>query len=134
MRTQHVLAAIASVVLLSACASAPVRPVADGLSDVPIIEEMTYVAERSTIIDGPSVKASRLVYRGRFEPQSVAESMRKGLEKSGWRHLNTINASNSTITQSYEKPGGSVHLVVWEGSWYTYVEVMVARSGATAQR
>ena len=47
----------------------------------------------------PVVKAARLVYKGRFELESLVMAMRSTLESSGWRHISSTTSSNPTTTQ-----------------------------------
>ena len=50
------------------------------------------------------MKAARLVYRGRVEPESLGTAMRSLLESNGWRPVSSTSiASNNGTTQVYEK-------------------------------
>jgi hypothetical protein len=133
MSTQHRIAALGLSLLLTACASAPVQPALTTFSDLPVPEGMDYQPDRSGVVDGPTVKVARLVYRGRLEVESLSASMRQGLETNGWRHVRTVKVANKTITQVFEKPGSDLQLSLWEGTWYTYLDVTIGRvqSGAT---
>jgi len=116
------------VLLLTACATTPTRPLKSELQDIPIPKGMNYVPDRSAIIEMPNVKATRLVYRGRLEMESLAVSMRAGLEGSGWRHRGSTTTSTAVTNQIYEKAGNFVQVVFWEGSWYTYMEVTASQT------
>lgn len=89
---------------------------------------LAYQPEKSTIIESPSVKAARLVYRGRIEIESLAVAMRTTLEANGWRHVSSTTTAAHGTTQVYEKSGNSLQVLVWEGLWYTYVELTASRA------
>jgi len=131
MKTTRALgltALVPAILLLAACATTPTRPLRSEFQDIPVPKGMTYVPDRSTIIETPNVKAARFVYRGRFELESLAVVMRTGLEGSGWRHRGSTTTSASTTNQAYEKSGKFVQVVFWEGSWYTYMEVTASQT------
>ena len=135
MSTQHAITVAASLLLLSACATAPVRPAFSEFQDIPVVEGMNYDPGRSTVIESPTIKAARFVYRGRIEVESLSASTRKGLEANGWRHVGTTTTSKGSILEVFEKTGSTVQLVYWEGFWYTYLEVAATRlNQARAQR
>jgi hypothetical protein len=127
MKTQHVLSLAAPLLLLSACATTPGRPALSEFPDIPMVESMAYSPERSTIIESPKVKAARFVYKGRIEPESLGNEMRKGLEANGWKTVSSTTASRGSITQIYEKGSSTTQVLIWEGSWNTYLEVTTAR-------
>jgi hypothetical protein len=133
MSTYLRLAAAVTLLFVAGCASNPPRPAFSGFEELPIPEGMKYVADRSTVIDGPTVKMARVVHRGRFEVESVGASMRKGLEAKGWRHVSTATSSEGSITQIFEKAGSTVLVMIWEGTWYTYIET-VATTNILARR
>jgi hypothetical protein len=127
------LAAAALLLLVAGCASTPPRPALTGFEELPIPEGMTYVADRSSVVDGPTVRMQRVVYRGRFEIVSVAASMRAGLDAKGWRHISTATSSEGPITQVFEKGTTTLMVMIWEGSWYTYLETTTT-TGTLAQK
>ena len=114
--------------LFVGCASAPPRAVRSEFEDIPVPKGLTYEADRSTIIESPQVKAARLVYRGRIEIESLAAAMRTTLEGNGWRNVSSTTTSRHGTTQVYEKAGNSVQVLLWEGLWYTYVELTASRA------
>lgn len=116
-----------AVVLLAACASAPPRPVRSEFEDIPVPKGLDYRAARSTVIESPTVKAARLVYRGRVELSSLTVAMRTTLEANGWRHVSSTSSEHGTV-QVYEKAGSSLEVRLWEGLWYTYVELTASRA------
>ena len=70
MRPQRLVGTLLVVLLLGACASAPTNPARSEFEDIPVPKGLTYLAAKSTIIESPTVKAARLVYRGRLEASS----------------------------------------------------------------
>jgi hypothetical protein len=124
----HRLSAAAMIVLLFvSCASTPTRAVRSEFEDIPVPKGLTFEPDRSTIIESPQVKAARLVYRGRIEIESLAAAMRSTLEGNGWRNVSSTTTSRHGTTQVYEKAGNSVQVLLWEGMWYTYVELTASR-------
>ena len=113
----------------AACASAPARPAPHSeFEDIPVPRGLAYQPDRSTIIESPSVKAARLVYRARLTPDSLATAIRTTLEANGWRNVSSTANGTHGATQVYEKTGNSLEVLVWEGLWYTYVEMTVSRA------
>jgi hypothetical protein len=125
---RRVSAVVVIALLFVACASTPPRPVRSEFEDIPVPKGLTYEPDRSTIIESPQVKAARLVYRGRIEIESLAAAMRTTLESNGWRNVSSTMTSRSGTTQVYEKAGNSVQVQLWEGLWYTYVELTASRA------
>jgi hypothetical protein len=124
---------VAIAFVVAACASAPSRPVRSEFEDIPVPKGLTYEADRSTIIESPQVKAARLVYRGRIEIESLAVAMRTTLEGNGWRNVSSTTTSRHGTTQVYEKAGNSVQVQLWEGLWYTYVELTASRAAQVSR-
>ena len=88
---------------------------------------LTYRPTDSVVIESPSVKAARLVYRGRLEPGSLGLALRATLEGNGWRHVNITSNPQHGTAQVYEKDGNALQILVWEGLWFTYVELTASR-------
>ena len=128
MKTHRVLVASVGALLLAACATTPTRPVKTDFQDIPVPQGMVYVPDRSTVIESPVVRAARFVYRGRLEMESLGTSMQAGLERAGWRRITINTTSTTTTTQVYEKAGNYLQVVLWEGNWYTYMEVTASRA------
>ena len=128
MKTYRVLVASVAVLLLAACATTPTRPVKSDFLDIPVPQGMAYVPDRSTVIESPAVRMARFVYRGRLEMGSLGTSMQGGLERSGWRRVSVATTSTDATTQLYEKAGNYLQILLWEGSWYTYMEVTASRA------
>jgi hypothetical protein len=132
--------ALASLVLFAATACVTTtssRSLRSEFEDIPVPKGLNYVESQSVVIESPSVKAARMLYRGRIEVTSLATALRTTLEANGWRAVsNTSGASNGT-TQVYEKAGNSLQVRVWEGWYYTYVEMTASRAlqgGPTATK
>jgi hypothetical protein len=122
---------VALMLLTAACSTtAPRRHFAD----IPLPSGLTYQPQRSVVIESPTVKAAKLVYRGRLEPTSLSDAMRTQLEASGWRHVSRAT-SNDGVVQVYEKGGNALEVNVYEGLWFTYLVVSASEALAvdTAQ-
>jgi hypothetical protein len=124
----RVFAGALLIAAVSGCATASPRAARSEFEDIPVPKGLAYVEEDSTIIESPTVKAAKLVYRGRVEPVSLGSAMRSTLETNGWRHVSTATVGEKGTTQIYEKPGNSLHVRVWEGWYYTYVELTASKS------
>jgi len=133
VKTKITLAAIALTSVLTACASSPPRAVHSEFEDIPVPKGLTFQADQSRVYESPSVKAAWLVYRGRVEIESLAVAMRTTLEANGWRAISaTATSSSQGKTQIYEKGGSTLQVQLWEGMYYTYVEMATGRGLATA--
>ena len=122
-------ALIISVIMLTltACASSPTRPQRSEFEDIPVPKGLTVDMDKSTIIESPAVKAARIFYKGRVEPESLGTAFRTTLEANGWRHLSSTTASSKGTTQIYEKTGNSLQILIYEGIYYTWVELSATR-------
>ncbi len=122
---------------LTACATTQNKVVRSEFEDIPVPRGLSYVEDRSTIIESPSVKAARLIYRGRIEPVSLAGALRTTFESNGWRSISNTSTGQQGNLQVYEKSGNSLQVRVWESWWFTYVELTASRAlatGSTAQK
>src|SRR5712692_7175900 len=128
MKTSRTIAGALLVVILAGCATFAPRAARSEFEDIPVPKCLAYVEGDSTIIESPNVKAAKLVYRGRVEPVSLGNAMRSTLEANGWRHISTAMAGDKGTTQVYEKPGNTLQVKVWEGWYYTYVELTTSRT------
>ena len=125
---------VLAVVTLAACAStSSTRPPRSEFEDIPVPKGLTLDLDRSTIIESPSVKAARLFYKGRLEPESLGTAFRTTLEANGWRHLSSTTSADKGITQVYEKGGNSLQVLIYEGIYYTWVEVSATRVVTASQ-
>src|SRR2546426_1906886 len=126
-------AVLALMLLATACATTRLRTEFD---DVPLPTGLTYQPQRSVVIESPSVKAAKLVYRGRLEPASLGLVMRAMLESNGWRHVNTTTAAKDGTRQVYEKRGNALEVHISEGLWFTYLVIGISETllAATSQR
>ena len=89
MRRYVVLSVIA--LSLAACASSPPKQARSEFEDIPVPSGLTLDWSKSTVIESPSLKAARLVYKGRIEPGSLGAIFRTTLEANGWRHLTLVD-------------------------------------------
>lgn len=128
MSIKHVTTALLVLVFVAGCASAPPKQVRSEFEDIPVPKGLSYQPDKSTIIESPTVKAARLVYRGRLEVDSLAAAMRTTLEANGWRHVSSTSVSDHGVTQVYEKAGSSLEVRLIDGWWYTFVELTASRS------
>src|SRR2546423_15304420 len=113
MRTPRTIASALVVLLLAGCATLAPRTGRTEFEDIPVPKGLAYMEDDSTIIESPSVKAAKLVYRGRVEPLSLGNAMRATLESNGWRHVSTATPSGKGTTQVYEKTGQALQVRVW---------------------
>lgn len=114
--------------LAAGCAGTAPRPPRSEFEDIPVPKGLTYQADKSTVIESPSVKAARLIYRGRLEPESLGQALRATLEANGWRHVSSTTTSGRGTIQVYEKAGNALQVHIHEGVWYTYVELDATRA------
>jgi hypothetical protein len=128
VKIRRTLLAVVAILLTVACTSAPPRPTRSEFEDIPVPKGLTYQPDKSTVIESPTVKAARLIYRGRVEPDSLGVAMRTTLEANGWRNVSSTTSSPHGTTQVYEKAGNSLEVRVWEGLIYTYVELTASRA------
>jgi hypothetical protein len=119
--------ALAVSLLLTACASSAPRPVRSEFEDIPVPKGLAYQQDESTVIETPTLKAGRHVYRGRLELDSLTTAIRSTLEANGWRHVSSTKSSQHGTTQVYEKEGDSLQVQLWEGLWFTYAEYTTGR-------
>jgi hypothetical protein len=127
MRTTTFVA-LALSLSLTACATTPTRQVHSEFEDIPVPKGLTYQQDDSTIIESPSVKAARLIYRGRIEPASLGVAMKSTLDANGWRNVSSNSRGPDGTVQVYEKNGNSLQVRIWESWWYTYVELTASRA------
>src|SRR5439155_22584352 len=128
MKIQRLVIPLLALLLLEACATAPARPTRSEFEDIPVPKGLSYLPDKSTIIESPTVKAARLVYRGRLEAESLGLALRTTLEANGWRHVSSTAVASHGTTQVYEKSGSSLEVRVLDGWWFTYVELTASRA------
>lgn len=133
MLNQRLVTIVAASLLIAACASSSSRTVRSEFEDIPVPKGLDFVDDRSTIIESPTVKAARLIYRGRIEVTSLAQALRTTLEANGWRSVSTTTIGEHGTTQVYEKGGSALQVRIWEGWYYTYVELTGSRSMSLAR-
>jgi hypothetical protein len=128
MSKKSVATAVLVLAFAAGCASAPPKQVRSEFEDIPVPKGLSYQADKSTIIESPTVKAARLVYRGRLEVDSLSAAMRTTLEANGWRNVSSTAVSDHGVTQIYEKAGSSLEVRLVDGWWYTHVELTASRA------
>src|SRR5690348_14815434 len=134
MSIQRTIATFLVLALTAGCATTSSRSTRSEFEDIPVPKGLTYLASKSTVIESPSVKAARLVYRGRLEVDSLSVAMRTTLEANGWRHVSSTATADHGITQVYEKSGSSLEVHVIDGWWYTHVELTASRAQQQATK
>jgi hypothetical protein len=127
MSIQRMTAAFLVLALTAGCATTASRPTRSEFEDIPVPTGLTYQPSESTIIESPTVKAARLVYRGRWEVASLSDAMRTTLQANGWRSVSSTSADD-VATQVYEKSGSSLEVRLIDGWWFTYVELTASRA------
>ncbi len=128
MNIRHTVAALLLLALTAGCATSSSQPTRSEFEDIPVANGLTYQPSKSTIIESPTVKAARLVYRGRVEVDSLAVAMRTALEANGWRYVSSTSTADHGITQVYEKAGNPLEVRLTDGWWYTYCELTISRT------
>jgi len=129
MSIQRIVAVSLVLAFAVGCASVSnTRSVRSEFEDIPVPKGLTYQASKSTVIESPTVKAARLVYRGRLEVDSLSVAMRTTLEANGWRHVSSTSAADHGITQVYEKASSSLEVRLLDGWWFTFVELTASRA------
>jgi len=121
-----------TVLALTACASTPPRVQRSEFEDIPVPKGLALDLNRSTIIESPQVKAARLFYKGRIEPDSLGVAFRTTLEANGWKNVSSTTSSDKGTTQIYEKTGSTLQVLIYEGWYYTWVEMSATRMVGSA--
>ena len=117
------------VLALTSCASSSgsSRLQRSEFEDVPVPAGLTLDVSRTTIIESPTVKAARLLYKSRIKPESLAVAYRTSLEANGWRHVSSTTSADKGTTQVYEKQDSALQILIYEGWYYTWTEVSTTR-------
>ena len=134
MNIQHIVSAFLVLAFAAGCATGSSRPVRSEFEDIPVPKGLAYQPSKSTIIESPTVKAARLVYRGRLEVESLGVAMRTTLEANAWRHVSSTSAGDHGVTQIYEKAGSSLEVRLIDGWWFTFVELTASRAQQQATK
>lgn len=114
---RHILVMAVAIATLTACASTPPRQARSEFEDIPVPRGLQLDHGRTVIIESPTVKAAKLGYRGRIEPDSLGVAFRTTLEANGWKHLSSTTSSGKGTTQLYEKSGNYLQVDIWEDFW-----------------
>ena len=124
---RRLLIFMAIVFTLAACASSQPGAQRSEFEDIPVPKGLELDWSRSTIIESPTIKAARLFYKGRVTPDSLAVAFRTTLEANSWHYLSSTTAAQRGTTQVYEKAGSSLQVLIYEGWYYTWVELSATR-------
>src|SRR5262245_62595060 len=98
MKTPQRAIAVSALLLAAGCASSPAKPPYTVFESIPVPQSLEYRADSSTLIETPDVRAGRVVYRGRVEPETLASAMRQSLEAEGWRPVGLTTSAPSGST------------------------------------
>jgi len=126
VKIKNVVIVVLTASLAAACATGQTKVSRSEFED-------NFVESKATVIESPSVKAARLYYRGRIEINSLSTAMRTTLEANGWRSVSNTTNGSQGITQVFEKSANSLQVRLWEGWWYTHVELTASRALQTAK-
>ena len=115
-----------AIAMLTACASTTTKQVRSEFEDIPVPRGLHLDQGRTVIIESPTVKAAKLAYSGRLEPDSLGVAFRTTLEANGWKNLSSMTSSGKGITQIYEKSGSYVQVDIWESFWSCWFDTCVS--------
>jgi len=121
-----------ALILVGCATSTPRTPAISQFEDIPMPKGMEFQPGKSIISESPIAKFGRLVYRGRIEPQSLGNALRTTLEANDWKHVNTTSTTGRGTDQVFEKNRNNLRVRIYEGLWYTYVELEALRVLAPA--
>src|SRR2546428_13058475 len=134
MKIQHTAATYLVLAFTTGSATGSSRSVRSDLEHIPVPRGLAYQPSKSTISEATTVKAARLVYRGRLEVESLGVAMRTTLEANAWRHVSSTSAGDHGVTQIYEKAGSSLEVRLIDGWWFTFVELTASRAQQQATK
>src|SRR2546425_11887920 len=118
MNIQHIAAAFLVLAFTAGCATGSSRSVRSEFEDIPVPRGLAYQPSKSTIIESPTVKAARLVYRGRLEVESLGVAMRTTLEANAERHVSSTSSGVHGLTQLYDNAGRSLEGRLSDAWWF----------------
>jgi hypothetical protein len=118
----------ALLLVVAGCASAPPRVGRSEFEDIPVPKGMNFQPDKSIVIETPSIKAARMVYRRRVQADSLFTAVRATLEANGWRHVSSTAGGGQIATQVFEKGGNSLQVQIWEDLIFTYLEYNTGRA------
>src|SRR5438132_8972975 len=101
MRAKRLVLVSLFVFLTGACVTSQSRTLRSEFEDIPVPKGLSYVEDQSVIIESPSVKAARLIYRGRIEMGSLAVAMRTMMEANGWRAISNTDRKSTRLNSSH---------------------------------
>ena len=128
MSIQQTVAAFLVLAFAAGCATRVPQAVAERVRGHPRPEGAHLPAGQVDDHESPTVKAARLVYRGRLEVESLglghADHPRGERLASRQQHA----VADQGVTQIYEKAGSSLEVRLLDGWWFTFVELTASRS------
>ena len=122
----RIFSTAAILLLATACTTTTTTAARRQFDDISVPSGLVYQPGDSIVIEAPTVKAAQLVYRGRLEPMTLSDAMRTQLEASGWRQVSRTSSKDGA-RQVYEKDGAALDVHVYEGLWYTYLELSASQ-------
>jgi len=128
VKVKALLVVVLAASLAAGCITGQTKVSRSEFEDIPVPRGLSFIEDRATVIESPSVKAARLMYRGRIEMNSLGVAMRTTLEANGWRSVSNTTNGSYGITQVLEKNANSLQVRLWEGWWFTYVELTASRA------
>jgi hypothetical protein len=77
--------------------------------------------DKSFIYETPSLKAGKLVFSGRVEPQSLANFFTNNMERDGWRLVNKFGFKDLVL--NFTKPDKTCMVNIYDRPIKTIVEI-----------
>ncbi|MBI2369640.1 MAG: hypothetical protein HYV08_05265 [Deltaproteobacteria bacterium] len=107
--------------------------------DIPVTQDFTLVEDRTLVIESPSVKAGRIVYRAQVKEAGLVSYFREAMLRQGWRLVSATRMGNEGTTLAYQQEDKSAVLRIREGWLSSTVEIVVTdvlrdRKGPAAGR
>ena len=131
---------LVSVALITGCSSSGRKK--EGSKETPAVEERArYVhfedvliphglklqMDQSFIYETPSLKAGKLVFSGRVEPQSLASFFTNNMERDGWKLVNKFGFKNLVL--NFSKPDKTCMVNIYDRPVKTIVEIWLGPIG-----
>jgi hypothetical protein len=108
--------------------SASPRPQFYDFQDIPIPTELDLVSKDSYVFQSGSFKAGLLTLKGRVDVNSLINFFQMALPRENWKPKGGFRYKRSVLI--FEKPDKTCIINLYEKTFYTYVEILVAPSGS----
>ncbi len=108
--------------------SAAPRPLFYDFPDVPIPQELDLQAKDSYVVQSGSLKTGILTLRGRVDLNSVINFFQMAMPRENWKPKGSFRYQQSVLI--FEKPDKTCVIRLYEGTFYTYVEIFVTPTGS----